>query len=375
MAHNLVYYKKNGSLTAILNDVHSQMTKYLQVKGQEDQAKEIETILRQVKLTAESMSNRSGSKIIDNVNDTLIELINKTFEEQSQQHTSLKKGSAGALFRRTHNQKANLIAGADDIFEEQLAFLLKAAADISEQNDSISVDMILGGQNVGLTGAINAMTNQISKKMTKITTQAAQNYKKSAEAASRLGGRAKVRAGKIDIKAPGFIVQADADDIISKLLRVFSGKTFSLKNYSSFKEKEGDNILHKTSNQINIHFGDSNVYKGITASLGSVYPDVEIQNAIYYRGMNYLRKITNPPDTSSFNVVQEHFAHLRFIYEIRGQGLVDEKGNSQVADFIIWNDPASTNIAVRSTKALIRDAVKNYTNPFAPVTLSANYFD
>jgi len=91
--------------------------------------------------------------------------------------------------------------------------------------------------------------------------------------------------------------------------------------------------------------------------------------------MNYLRKITNPPDTSSFNVVQEHFAHLRFIYEIRGQGLVDEKGNSQVADFIIWNDPASTNIAVRSTKALIRDAVKNYTNPFAPVTLSANYFN
>lgn len=372
MAENLMYYKKNGSLTKILNDVHKQMTKYLQIKDQENQAKEIENILRQIKITAKNMSNKSGSNTIDRVNDEILKLINKTFEEQSQQHTSLKK--ANALFYRSHNKGTKLVTGADDIFEEELAFLLKAAADISKQNDSISINMILSGQNINSTKAINTMTDQVSKKMTKITTQAAQNYKVNAERAAQLGGRAQVRAGKIDIKAPNFIVQANADDIISKLLKAFSGKTFSLKNYSSFKEVQGDNVLYKNSNQINIHFGDSNMYKGITASLGSVYPNIDIQNSIYYRGMNYLRKITNPPDTSSSDIVQQHFAHLRFIYEIRGQGLFDENGNSQVADFIIWNDPSSTNIAVKSTKALIKDAIKKYTNPFSPVTLNASYF-
>lgn len=371
MANNLAYYKKNN-LTTILNNVHKQMLKYLEIKEQEEQAKQIESILRQIKITAKNMDIETGSNVIDKTNGALLELINKTFEEQVQQHTTLKKASS--LFQRSHSRKGNLVSGADDIFEEQLAFLLKAAADISKQNNSISVGIILGGQNMGLTNAINAMESQISNKMSKITIKAIQNYKRSAEVASRLGGKAQVRAGKIDIKSPYFTVQADANDIVSRLLRAFSGKTFSLKNYSSFKGKDQNGITYKKSNQINIHFGDSNVYKGITASLGTVFPDVEIQNTIYYRGMNYLRKITDPPDTSSLDVVQQHFAHLRFIYEIRGQGLVDQNGQSQVADFIIWNDPASENIAVRSTKALIRDAAKKYTNPFAPVTLNANYF-
>lgn len=370
MANSLFY--KEGSLTAILNEVHEQMRKYLEMKGQREQAMEIEALLRQVKIAAERMSNRSGSNVVDNVNEELLELINETFNQQVAQHTTLGKGSAGALFRRAHNAKQKLVAGADDIFEEQLAFLLKAAAQLSNKNNSISINTILGGQQKASTGAIDALTDSIAKDAKEITLKAAQNYKKSAETAARLSGYAKVRAGKIDINAPKFQVQANADDIISKLLRAFSGKTFSLKNYSSFKKDSENNM--KSASQINLHLGDSNVYKGITGSLGSIYSDVDIQNTIYYRGMEYLSGLTNPPDSSSSDIVQIHFAHLRFIYELRGQGLVDESGRSQVADFIIWNDPNSINIAVRSTKQLIQEAAQNYTNPFQPVTLSASYF-
>lgn len=372
MRTDLLYYKKSGSLSTILNTVHQEMKKYLTLNDQSVQAQQIESILREIKMTVLKMSKKTNSQIINEANSQIQQLIIDTFNEQLQTHSSLK--NIHSLFYRSHTKSSKLTPGADDIFEEQLAYLLKAAADKSGQNDSITIDMILGGQNAGFTSALNNIDDIISKKVAKVTVLAAENYKKSAEQAARLGGIAQVRAGKVDIKAPNFIVEANADDLISRLLRVFSGRTFSLKNYSSFKQVENDIVINKTTNEINIHFGDSNMYKGITGSLSSIFSDVQIQNTIYFRGMNYLRKITNPPDSSSEDLVQKHFAHLRFIYEIRGQGLVDQNGNSQIADFIIWNDPNSPNIAVRSTKWLINKASQKYTNPFQPVSLSASYF-
>jgi hypothetical protein len=50
---------------------------------------------------------------------------------------------------------------------------------------------------------------------------------------------------------------------------------------------------------------------------------------------------------------------LRFAYELAGEGLVTEDGSDlKGADFFIYNDPDSTNIYVRSTKAMIRDYIE-----------------
>nr|DAI51178.1 MAG TPA: hypothetical protein [Caudoviricetes sp.] len=40
---------------------------------------------------------------------------------------------------------------------------------------------------------------------------------------------------------------------------------------------------------------------------------------------------------------------------MRGCGLLDNTGTARAADFIIWNDPDSDNIAVRSTDSIIYD--------------------
>jgi len=51
---------------------------------------------------------------------------------------------------------------------------------------------------------------------------------------------------------------------------------------------------------------------------------------------------------------------LRFAYELAGGGLRDESGQKiDSADFFIYNDPASNNIYVRSTKEMIANAM-NY---------------
>ena len=50
---------------------------------------------------------------------------------------------------------------------------------------------------------------------------------------------------------------------------------------------------------------------------------------------------------------------MRFAYELAGGGLYDSSGNRlDSADFFIYNDPASDNIWVRSTKEMIYNITK-----------------
>jgi len=59
------------------------------------------------------------------------------------------------------------------------------------------------------------------------------------------------------------------------------------------------------------------------------------------------------------------------MYELRGSGLYTD-GQAAQADFLIWNDPASENIIVRSTKDLIARYIDNYTNAFSAISISAS---
>ena len=74
--------------------------------------------------------------------------------------------------------------------------------------------------------------------------------------------------------------------------------------------------------------------------------------------------------------------HLRFMYELTGSGLIDPEMSPpaplDTVDFIIYNDPTSDKIFVKSTKEIIAEILDNkankITNPWSGVYISKAKF-
>lgn len=350
---------KTDNFTAIFNDIHQQVRQKMKRENEKQQAAQMENILRQIKHTITLMRDDTNSSVVNIINNELVELINQTFLEQSSMHTGLH--SATALFRRSHNRKS--ISGYDDIFEEQLNFLLKAAANMK----GINVNIPLGsGQDRATSAALDSLSREVEQKILQVTKEAAQNMQISVKQQKNIVGESIIStSGKVDLKTPYFNVYGDVNNIINKLLRVFSGKTFTLKNYATYTSKL------RSLDQIDIHLGNTNLYKSVTGGLSEILLDSQAQNTIYYRGMQILSGKSQDPDTASAETINAHFAHLRFMYELRGSGLFTN-GKSAEAEYIIWNDPSSQNIIVRSTRDIVARYIDNYTNAFSAVSISAS---
>jgi hypothetical protein len=66
---------------------------------------------------------------------------------------------------------------------------------------------------------------------------------------------------------------------------------------------------------------------------------------------------------------------LRFIYELRGSGLLGSNGLVMPVKYLIYNDPDSDAIFVRDTASIILEFLKSATrinSLFGEVTLSAS---
>lgn len=356
----------NDPFSNILNDIHSRMARKMKRLNEDARAKQIENVLVEIKRTAiELRRGDQDSAVLKTVKNEMVQLIQATFNEQITAHTTLKEPFN--LFQRQHQRVQSVTA--DDIFEQQLGYLIKAAAEMKQIN--VDINLILGGQDIATTTAINNLTKQMESQIISITNKAIQNQAKSINQKSLKPIRTiQAKAGKVDIRTPVLEVDGNIDDMVSNFLRVVSGATFTLKNYKTKSWKNGE-LTEKDLSKMKIHLGNSNPYKAITGSLSEIYPDIRVQNIIYYRGMEILSGQSEPPDSASLSQVQQHFTHLRFIFELRGSGLIDEHGMKQTADFFIWNDPTSEKIIVRSTAALIQDSWERYAGTFSAISLSA----
>lgn len=367
MKNNLSYLKTED-FSIILNNIHKEIQQKMEQIKENDKAKEIESFLRQVKKTARQLKEvKTNSAIINTINKDLSDLIQNTFYEQIQMHTRLK--SATALFRREHSlETLNL---ADDIFEEELGYLIKAAAKMRGQN--IDIKVILGGGSSASSNAIEKLTNNTEQEIIKLINTAMQNQAKNINK-TNTSKIAKIQAntGKVDISVPSslHVTGEIQNDLITNFLSLIAGATFSLKNYSSFQKDIGKGST-KNLNDIQIHLGNSNIYKAVTGALSEVLSDPRAQKRVFFRGMTVLAGLSKPPDSATQQEIFEHFAHLKFIYELRGSGLIDKNGNSKIADYIIWNDPNSDNIAVRSTASLIKEYWQDYAKTLGSISISA----
>jgi hypothetical protein len=83
------------------------------------------------------------------------------------------------------------------------------------------------------------------------------------------------RSGKIDVNGLTEVsIDAELNPLWDELYRLFSGCTFSVKNYSSYYTKS-----------LNIHLGNTDYYKALYGVLSDLNYDQKAANAIIYSGL------------------------------------------------------------------------------------------
>lgn len=283
-------------------------------------------------------------------------LITQALESLNANRKGNKRLSGTDLFHRAHSTSTSY--GGDDIFEEELAAVFSII-----EKEATGTTIGIGGHLVGGQQA-NVLVDEVNRDVQKIMTEyvngVAKKINNKAHNEKKQWSKPSARSGKIDVNGLSVVdIEANLHPAWAELYSIFAGCTFSVKNYSSFFE-----------NSLNIHLGNTDYYKALYGSLSSLGYDQQSIDKIIYSGLNSYKKSKN-------NTVALHFYHLRFIYELTGVGLYDQQGQPiSGVDFLIYNDPASDAIFVRSTADLIAQELENNRvgSPLGGITISKASF-
>lgn len=340
-------YPDPDSYCAQLNIVHDKILHKMQSGGSKRRAAELQTILQGIKKTAQSLNSDDSSVVAQAMNSEYYDLIQTAFELQKPLHG--KKLSAHTLFSRGHKSVKSSIA--DNIFEEDLAAVLAAGEVLGGHTDINLQVFITGGQATG-SKASHAAFDVLGKEKTReLLAKLAQKEQRRAQQ------QVKDAAGKIDISGEAVTLSYSKPlpynvQRFMELMKnaSFTAKSYTSKNWSTGKTKEWA--------EIGLHLGKSNLIKAIPGALMETNfghrqaIKIFAQGVDIYTGQEYTQ--------AQKDIIATHFTHLRFIYELRGSGLLNSSSTAKTcAEFLIYNDPASDAIFVKDTASLVVEALQN----------------
>ena len=150
--------------------------------------------------------------------------------------------------------------------------------------------------------------------------------------------------GKIDVQGYKIDVRADANLKLLYLYSLLKDATFSAKSYSSISFKTKQDL-----SETNIHLGNTNLYRAIVGSLTNLGYANGTATSAFYAGYNEIMK--NKDD------VKQHFFHLKYIYELTGGGIKYDGVDLGEVKYLVYNDPASDGIYVKSTPEILADVL------------------
>ena len=375
----MVLYSDSEDYSVILQRVHDRIKLKMYSRTAKKEAKELQTILQEIKLAAHDFDNLSDSYIGNELYNQYYDLIDQAFKIQSAYHNS-KQFSAHTLFRRAHYTRkdkngkiVSLKSGADDIFEEDLAALF-AGGEFLGGNENIQLECFLMGGKSASTKAVEKYDplttifddNGTKKNVTDLLKELAEKEQK------RISTQVQGATGKVDIsgKAVTLNYSKQLPGNVERLMELMKDATFSAKNYTSYTNNLDINNK-KDLSEIGLHLGNTNLYKAVTGALSELQMGHKQQTRFFFRGMNTILH-----DKHSYgSITAQHFAHLRFVYELRGSGLLDENGLVMPVKYLIYNDPNSDAIYVKDTASIILEALDSATrqnNLLGDITLSAS---
>lgn len=350
-----------------LKEVHDYMVikNNLKVEAAKDakQAEQIEKYLRAIKsirLEKEALKNNEiNSTLEDLALEDLEEIVQGSMNILNQHGRSFTAG----LFRHAHSYKKSkkVDLEADDIAEEEVYAVLKfIESKMQTENINAGIE-ITGGKTANVVNSkiLTELADDLARETTNgLATQV--DYSKY------IGSDLiKLRAvsQKVDVTgiSSSVDIEAELDEKWQNIAKAFQGANFTIKNYSSY------------SKGTTIHLGNSNPFRAIYGAISYLGFSHRESSHIYYHSFySYKNKATADK--------QSHIYHLRLMYELMGVGLYDAEGNPiSAANFLIYNDPGSENIYVRSTKQIILDFITSHNgfsgDPFkSDIVIKKSYF-
>lgn len=353
---------KNTDFSSILTNTHKALYLKMQRNTNKKAAKELQSLLQEIKKTAQELNNYSNDPVTLRLKQDYEDLINTAFSLQKVYHGSGFKAST--LFRRKSSTKT--IQEADNIFEEDLAAIL-AASELLGGNKNISIQQFLTGtKTAGLKSIDILNSKELDEKVLKLINELANKENQRIKEIKAI----KETTGKIDVQGTAITLNYSVplNDKIERLMVLMKDATFSAKQYSSYSYSENK---FKNFSSIGLQLGNTNLYKSITGALSEIYRSPKIQTYIFFRGMNTIKNNCH----GYGDMTREHFIHLKFIYELRGSGLLDSDGRIKNVKYIIYNDPSSDAIFVKDTASIVLDALDSAykkSNLFGTIYLPAS---
>lgn len=144
---------------------------------------------------------------------------------------------------------------------------------------------------------------------------------------------------KVDVQGGKITVDVKMVGHAAKVMKLIFESNFSLKNY----------ISHVEDISTDIEIGNTVPFRAIYSVLYSITNDREEAIRIFFQGAESIKK--------GGKYAAFHFNHLQFIYEYTGRGQMVIKGekivNAPMVDYLIINNPTTTDIQVFSVKSLV----------------------
>lgn len=355
--------KKTHTITSGLQEVHSRMLMKFNIANSQEVAiaKKLQTYLQYFK----KIFNHPENYMTD---DPLLAALGLDEEAIKEMRTRFQQvlqvtDKYNQIFRSQHNWYNNR-TDFDDIVEGEVNALLQVMAEKATGVKNID----LGQKIVGNISAIVDMPQEIGTEMVDKLVESFHG-KLSTKKATKLLEELHVsaRAGKIDVAGynKDLVLTANIIPQFQEFIDLFSSINFSIKNY------KGDGAY-------DIHLGKTSPFKAMYGSLTSLGYSHEDAIHIYtHSRISYQQK-------KNMVARNNDIFHLRFMYELTGSGLVSILGDGGkqdlgAADYLIYNDPVSDNIFVKSTKQMINEIItsKNMkvSNPWAGVYVSKVSFN
>ena len=243
----------------------------------------------------------------------------------------------------------------DDIVEGELNALLQVMAEKATGVKNINLGQkIVGAETATVdldelsSEIIDQLVNNIQEKISK---------KQTSKIIDEI--QVTARSGKTDVTgySKELMVGANIVPNFENFMNLFTGVNFSIKNY-------------KGDSQYQIHLGNTNPFKAMYGSLTDLGYDPKSAVHVYsHSKMSYKKNA---------NVISRNndIFHLRFMYELTGSGLIDAETRKPLnsVDFLIYNDPSSDKIFVKSTKEMISNILDHkhmkITNPWSGIYIS-----
>lgn len=342
-------YDKNRDYGEILDDIHGVIKIRMQNKTLKKNAMELQNILQDIKTVANHFNSVKNSVIGQEMYKQYYELIETSFKIQSQYHN--KNLRMETLFRRGKDTKT--VKEADNIFEEDLAAIM-AAGEFLGGNEDIEITAFLtGGKRTGTKATKKYKLQDVlsEKKVENILKKIAEKEGK------RMSSEVTEASGKVDVSGKNITLNytKELPIKVNRLMHLLKDATISAKSYSS---NSYDITKKRDWTEIGLHLGDTNLYKAITGAVTEAGLGYKQATSFFFRGANHILS-----DDGYGEKTRLHFSHLRFIYELRGSGLLDERGLIMPVKYIIYNDPSSDIIYVKDTASIILEAFeKSYRN-------------